>query len=513
MRKLLCMVILITANPFLVRSQTFVKQFGFDGVGTLCRTVELKDSFVFVTCSVADTSVNFGIKAVLAKFDYAGNLLDTLSFRPSANPQYVMARENCMVTTSDGGGATTGYASDSLGNLHLSFTKFIADGSLQFYKIITPNVPGYKTIDGYKILEYSNKGYYIIGDIQLSNFTVKAFLCLLDFNGNLVFLKYYNSPTFYDDCKGITLLPNQNLLLSIGGEDNNPNDWEHFCCTRFLEVDTQGIIKKTNATVDSNMFVHYNINSSVTDNNYFTCGKIVAARIVNQNFQNQCALVKWDTSYNPLWSYTNGIIPHMFNSFTDFEQAPNTDIILCGQEVCGIPCGSGVVGKLTKIDKDGNLIWNRNYKGYNSPTDPSNDYNYLYDVDLMPTGDIIAVGTCEGNATLQYSWLLRVNSDGCMDDGTCGYTDIEEHGQPQNAEPIRVYPNPSNGIFTVYANADLPPAACITVFDINGKQLLRQPFFNQANLLNLHHLPNGIYIYEIGNGLVKVYSGKLAIEK
>ncbi len=510
MKRKLLLLFLFGCSWIISQAQTFNKRFGFDGVGTMCYAVELRDTFIFVAGIIADTTVNSGIKSVLAKFDYNGNLISKNTFRPQGYPQYVSVLDNSMITTSDNGIAVTGYAGDSLGKLLLSFTKYDSAGLLQFYKIIAPAIPGYRTIDGHRIIEYPNKGYYLAGDIQLSNYTVKPFLCQLDITGNLVFFKTYSTNTFYDGTRGMVILPDSSIGISISSSENNPDTWLNIGYTRLYKIDTSGLLIHPYSYGDSNTSVGYHL-SLTMDSNYLSSGNYFALRQQGEGFQMQHCIVKWDTSFNPTWSYRMGT-PYAFNLFNDFEQTPSSDIVLCGYEVCGVPCGSGLSGKLTKLDKDGNLIWNRNYKGLNSTMWPNEDYNYLYDIDLMPNGDIIAIGTCEGNATLQYSWLLRVNSVGCMDDGSCDYTDIEEHTAAPSTEPIRVYPNPSNGIFTIYAQADLPPAACITVFDINGKQLLRQPFFNQANLLNLHHLSKGIYFYEIGNGLVKAYSGKLIKE-
>ncbi|MFN8321061.1 MAG: T9SS type A sorting domain-containing protein [Chitinophagales bacterium] len=493
------------------KSQTFSKRFFFDGVGTQCYAVELRDTFMFVAGVIADTTTNGGIKSVLAKFDYSGNEISKTLLRPTENPSYVATRENSMITTTDGGIVATGYATDTLGKILLSITKYDSQGNIQFYKAIKPNVPGYRTIFGEKLIEYTNKGYYITGGIQLSNYSVKPFLCFTDFNGNLIFFKTYTTNTFYDGVRGITKLPDSNIAISISSSENNPNPWENIGYSRLFKIDTTGLLLHAYTFYDSNTYTQYNL-SLTPDSNYLICGKYFGLRHQGQGYKMQCCIVKWDTSFNPLWSYKSGSF-YDINSYTDFEQANNEDIILCGQEGCDSTCGWGLVGRITKIDKNSNQIWDRHYKGFTSQSIPYDEQNNLYDIDLMPNGDIIAVGTCQHQTIGQMGWLLHLNADGCMDDGTCGYTEIKEHAQPQNTESIRVFPNPSNGIFTIYANADLPPAACITVFDINGKQLLRQPFFNQANLLNLHHLPNGIYLYEIGNGLVKTYSGKLAIEK
>lgn len=509
MKKLVLLLIVVVCTLAEVVAQTFSKKFKFDGVGTICRTMELRDSFIFVACIFADTT-NGGIKSALSKFDYNGNEISRFAFRPPEYLDYVATRENSMTSTSDGGLAATGYAIDSTGKVLLAFTKYDSMGALQFYKVIQPNVSNYQTVFGYRVLEYPGKGYYITGDMQLANYRVKAFLCLLDYSGNIVFFKIYQSSTYYDACKGLLKLNNGNLLLNSIGSDGNPNHWEAVGYSRLFEVDTLGTLKKLVETTDSNTYVNYNISYSA-DERFVSCGRYVADRIVNEYYQNQCAIIKWDTSYQALWHYSTGI-PYLFNSYLDFEQTANNDIVICGTVVCDSTCNYGMVGLITKIDQNGNLIWNRHYKGYSSPSSPHNEFNYLYDIDLMPGGDIITIGYCQDQAIGQMGWLMRLNADGCMDDGWCGYTDISNTPANVTFEAVRVFPNPSSGVFTIQVDTDLPPASCITVFDVNGKQLLRQPCFRQGNLLNLHGVPSGMYYYEIGNGLVSIAKGKLVKE-
>ncbi|MDB5282567.1 MAG: hypothetical protein JWO06_1642, partial [Bacteroidota bacterium] len=188
------------------------------------------------------------------------------------------------------------------------------------------------------------------------------------------------------------------------------------------------------------------------------------------------------------------------------------DVIIDTQSFAGI---------LAKVDSSGSPIWYRRYR-VSTAISPDYAWNYLYDVDLMQNGDIVAVGSwvsTTSNGPLyvpQVGWILRVNSNGCMDNGDCGISGIDDKPSPTSSmqfRPVQIFPNPSNGIFNVNAMAQLPAATCIDVYDALGKKLLSQPIFFHSNLINLYHLANGVYFYKITNGLFTVEEGELVIQK
>jgi hypothetical protein len=73
-----------------------------------------------------------------------------------------------------------------------------------------------------------------------------------------------------------------------------------------------------------------------------------------------------------------------------------------------------------------------------------------------------------------------------------------------------VYPNPSNGVFTVDANFD-EPATQITVYDVAGKPVLSQPATGNQTEINLSRVAKGIYILHLQTNS-GVQTGKIRVE-
>ena len=343
----------------------------------------------------------------------------------------------------------------------------------------------------------------------------------LDLSGNVIFAKTYsNLPETYGVRASFCSLPDSNLLLCVGRTDANVNYWQEIDKTCFLVVDTGGNLIHQYCTSDSNTLAYSNVASSY-DGNYLSSGQYCSLRHQGGGPFYHEYLAKWDTGFNVVWELKEGDLSSV-NGFSDFKQNGQNDILLCGQNLNDSDEAAGYNGVLAKVSKDGVPLWLHKYK---LPTGLNPDYswNYLSDMAILPDGDILAVGSWESTTTTsplyfdQVGWIIRVHSDGCMYDGSCGITGIEDEPTKtenrQMQKPVQVFPNPSNGIFTVNTMIDLPYGSTLKVFDELGRLLLTQPLLHKANLVNLYYLANGIYFYKITNGLVSVDEGKLVIEK
>ncbi len=85
--------------------------------------------------------------------------------------------------------------------------------------------------------------------------------------------------------------------------------------------------------------------------------------------------------------------------------------------------------------------------------------------------------------------------------GTAGIADVVMRS-------IKVYPNPSNGIFTV----DIATEAQYNVYGILGQLVAEGQFASGDNALDLSDLSNGIYILKITDAAGKSANYKLVKE-
>ena len=76
---------------------------------------------------------------------------------------------------------------------------------------------------------------------------------------------------------------------------------------------------------------------------------------------------------------------------------------------------------------------------------------------------------------------------------------------------ISVYPNPSSNNFTVEFNDAALKQAVFIVYDLLGKEIIREDLFGSKTTIQ-HNLRGGIYFYEIFTGAVKLNGGKLIVQ-
>jgi hypothetical protein len=173
----------------------------------------------------------------------------------------------------------------------------------------------------------------------------------------------------------------------------------------------------------------------------------------------------------------------------------------------------GLNGSLIKVNRNGNLIWNKQYRSYNYPE--TYRQHRLYDLDVLANGDIIAVGEInpqDGISIPQQGWLLRVDSNGCIvDSNWCGWSSVEVEPTPvawQAQNDIRVYPNPESDIINIevsrFKYQDIREVK-FEIYDAIGNNVIglchseaRGVYDGEINYqLNINELSSGIYFIRI----------------
>ncbi len=144
-----------------------------------------------------------------------------------------------------------------------------------------------------------------------------------------------------------------------------------------------------------------------------------------------------------------------------------------------------------KVNRNtGAIIWDWYYN-----SDSTND-NYFSDAAEKPDGSLVFVGATFNDTLPSYRrvfdvWLLGTDSNGCPTP-LC-FTDTSTTATQVVSEPVgfSLFPNPTNGGFTVYA----PHSGTISVCDLQGRVVLSTTLQKGNNDLNLPAgLSAGMYL-------------------
>jgi hypothetical protein len=174
--------------------------------------------------------------------------------------------------------------------------------------------------------------------------------------------------------------------------------------------------------------------------------------------------------YNSVAATSDGIVAVGYSYENSFSNGDWTGMTLKG--------GSDAI--IVKYDNTGNVLWKKNLGG--------NGWDEYSSVTTTTDG-IITVGNSSFNSFGNGDWL-GISGKGDDDAIIVKYTSTSTGiARANNYSPLRMYPNPNNGIFTV-DNGNLP--VTIKLYNMLGQEILTQTA-NGKTEININHLPQGVY--------------------
>lgn len=175
-----------------------------------------------------------------------------------------------------------------------------------------------------------------------------------------------------------------------------------------------------------------------------------------------------------------------------------------------------------RYSPDGKLKWQHTYIDREYTTESS----LFFDVREAENGDIICFGGLKTDSigewyNTQYSWLLRVDSNGCYTPGcaladtlTKVLTDIEDLTKDGLARRIEIYPNPAND----YINVSLPEGMMWkqwSIYNFNGQKVMNGHIDMKLQTLiieGIEELQSGIHFVLLKDNKGKRGIGKFVVE-
>ncbi len=160
------------------------------------------------------------------------------------------------------------------------------------------------------------------------------------------------------------------------------------------------------------------------------------------------------------------------------------------------------------INDEGNILWERHifdsrYLKIGQIIDgiKTNDgYSFVGMIDTISVyPPIFPCDDCD-------SWYLTLDENGCwngncntyiiIDNDSTSHTIVDTDNIIQE-ETLEVFPNPSDGIFTI--EHEMIGENTLLVYDMAGNKILEQNLYAKKNIINLNDLPTGMYIINVLN--------------
>lgn len=495
-RQLLIATVCCAVSFFTEAQQTVANKIFVQDRPTMLFSSAISDADTFFVLGVATGVPNNTAKGIVGKIDSQIQFNHYKPIGDSVNADYGLFWNTLLMNTKNEM-VFTGYCNDTLASILVGLSSLTLD-SIKTNRIFYPGQTG--GFQAYSIAESTDGGYYIAGG-RTNEVTANTDAFLLKVNNNLQqeWIKFYNQLIF-DYAKTITVLNNGNLLL--GAVRNDLNQTNEHANTWLLEVDTGGNIVRQWFDPNDSTYVAEGLRQTQDG------GFIYGAR--KKNYQSgfssvsyNATIVKMDNNFNKQWTFMRGGSDlSIYTGISDIEQLADGSFIAAGN-LTYYGTDTALNGYIVKLDVNGNVIWERNYRGIST----SQSLNFLSDIDILPDGSLIAVGQCQlsGATPPQVGWFLKLDSNGCeIENCLVGIDDIERN------EVLILSPNPASNVFYVTLNADMF-GATIRVFDAVGKLLFSQQAIEEKTAIDVSAVSKGLYFVTAQKNEI-VLSRKLIIE-
>jgi hypothetical protein len=504
-------VIIITLFCFLIalkgKAQIYFNK-RFDVANKSNGTLSFKlynDTFYLATQIAETPAPNLSYKSSLLKVDMLGNIVNQKRFK-NANQYYTSSLDVTKINNSYYQCGNTGSGIQDRSSI-LKFNEtgdtihtFIY-GDTSYYVNTSKIIPYTKTKNQLLIIGTTDS---TCGSGHQS--TYKPIIRVLDTNGVLMQTKLYLSNCYYRNITGLDTSENKGFLIAYGGYYNT---WDAEARILKLDSNLNVIWNKQINTVSGGACTVLN------HKNQFYIGLSTHVDSVwNFSYKwGRVSLTKLDLNGNTIWQKNYGIKERPMLP-SAIKECKNGDFIMSGTRQTS---PYELQGWIMRTDSVGNLKWWHNYRPDTTPLDTSAD-NYLYDIIELPNKDIAAVGWAGATSlnSLQQTWLLKVDSNGCFGIGNCPQNLTTGINQISNNDEyiLKIHPNPfTNNITVNYTLHNLnKPNVEISLIEVeSGKLISKQNSTKNSDIIqfNTEDLDAGVYIINISNNGMSISNNKV----
>jgi Secretion system C-terminal sorting domain len=171
-------------------------------------------------------------------------------------------------------------------------------------------------------------------------------------------------------------------------------------------------------------------------------------------------------------------------------------------------------GFICKFDNQGQKIWGTYYGGnqieYSLTIHPYNNNNFFVVGSTSSTTGLTTPNCYQPNK-LTYDTEMANNGGVVQNIFIAHFEPNPLANTPFNENVFSIYPNPSNGNFTVMLNEATFDIYTLELYDVVGKKIISQKLNTAQTIINTNNVAKGVYIAKITTKENKSYSTKLVV--
>ena len=402
----------------------------------------------------------------------------------------------------DGGFVSSGSRSWFSGIESLaSLCKYDANGELDWIKFYGDSVN--QTV-GRAAAQHSNFNLASVGwkHVDGPNLTM-GFLLVTDSLGELITLNEYGGSQV-DHL--FSLYPTNDGGYILGGYTKSygtVGKWDHY----IVKTDSMGN-QQWMRVIGSNLDDCPAKVIQTADGNYVFCGCWTHfTQGTGVNFS-KLYMAKLDQAGELIWEKEYLDEPYHIANLRKVVELPNGDLLAAGLREG--PVFGDFDGLLLRTDAEGNEKWLRSLK---HPSITGTGFQFAYDIIVDTEGWFVGTGWMfnppNDTPPGQDLWVFRTDSMGCLVPGCHIIDNVEVH---EEEVLVSMFPNPVQDLLSVHLKSGpMPRGAELELFDMHGRRHSTTAVNPGATtyILQLGHLPAGMYVLRCVTGGEVVWSGKV----
>jgi Secretion system C-terminal sorting domain len=394
-------------------------------------------------------------------------------------------------STYDGSFIVTGacYEKDSVAySGYLFILKIDSNGKLLWLKSYSDGV---RDCTGLNIIQLKDSNFVACGYSQSFNIETQefkdwnSFIVKIDVNGNTIWKKTIGLAAYHEVLVGISETNEQDLIFV--GRKFNDEDFNSYA----LKLSKNGnlIWDKTFGGLDFNE-AYLNITRTHT-NDFVLCG-IENPHNSNIISKAKGILAKINKDGNLIWDkrYAQEVSNLAYNNV---EELSNHTIVAVGTQ----DYKPNTIG-ITKFTSDGSVIWHRNFD-YNKEVNRSEQVSDL--ALTIDNGFILAGSAFPLNTNSSQGWLLKLDSLGCDHEGCATPTSTGE--VEDGKRMFSIAPNPADESVMITIGKEIETGeTTVRILDLQGRLVKKSTFLSENShsiILNINDLSNGVFFINVSN--------------
>lgn len=455
--------------------------------------VKYHEQSIYISAYGQDSLLPNNTKFLILKFDLKGNLRKSFSFYDDSIGVNFFSFENSLeisrnkiIARAHVDGNITGY--------RICYLQL--DTNLNLLKTNYQPITGFKSIYSYSTIVTDKNSIYSTGGLQKNNFDVDVFIQKLDSNLNQIWYKNIGTTSKYERGHSIIELSNGNLLIgahrtdagmTVAGQRFKEQTW-------IFEIDTAGNMLREFLDTNTRTGPAKGL-TQTNDGGFVYCGKKQAYWDGHLTHLYENSLTKIDQSLNNIvWEKTFSDTISNVVGLNNIVYSGKNEIIAFGTQPVrfGFTFGYDFSGLIVNYDQNGNKKWERNFRNEDSLKMLAD--NEFFGGIINDEGELIFVGRSEfRNGGPSKGWVLKLDSDGCYDNGFCGYpiVSVKEQVNYENKD-FEFYPNPVKETLFINTHEGIE---YLKIYNTLGQLVVEQKF--PPNQVSLSSLRSGLYFMNV----------------